>query len=295
MRLASKWRSVWMMDSGGSDGVGCEHIDLGGEWVEVARLGHGEPLVVVPGLAGGWRLVLPLLRRLARDFEVFAYSPRGDRAVGGVAQMEGRSVHGLGDHARDLASVIEHLGLECSSVLGVSFGGAIALQAAVDFPHRVTGLVVSGAEERFRSTLGSKIARRVLERFPLPADSLFVNQFLNLLYAKRPEPGPLVDFVVNRIWETEQSVMAERLAQLENFDVSDQLWKIDAPTLVIAGGRDVIVPARRQRGLADLIPGARFEQVPDAGHIGFLTHRDDFARGVVRHLCASPLKKGTIL
>ncbi len=286
MRLASKWRSAWEMDSGGCDGVGCEQIDLGGEWVEVARLGHGEPLVVVPGLAGGWRLVLPLLKRLARDFEVFAYSPRGDRASGGLAQLEGRPVRELADHARDLASVIEHLGLECSSVLGVSFGGAIALEAAVEHSHRVSSLVVSGAEARFRSTLGAKIARRVLERFPLPADSLFVNQFLNLLYAKRPEPGPLVDFVVDRIWETEQSVMAERLAQLETFDVSDRLWRIDAPTLVIAGGRDAIVPAARQRGLADEITGARFEQVADAGHIGFLTHRDEFARSVVRHLSA---------
>ena len=78
--------------------------------------------------------------------------------------------------------------------------------------------------------------------------------------------------------------MARRLAQLESFDVSDQLWRIDVPTLVLAGGRDVIVPTSRQRALADSIAGAQYEVLPDAGHIGFLTHRAEFVRGVRRHL-----------
>ncbi len=128
--------------------------------------------------------------------------------------------------------------------------------------------------------MASSIARRVLERYPLPNDSPFVNQFFNLLYGRKPEPGPLVDFVVERIWETGQGVMARRLAQLESFDVSDQLWRIDVPTLVLAGGRDVIVPPSRQQALAKSIAGAQYEVLPDAGHIGFLTHRAEFVRGV---------------
>ena len=65
-----------------------------------------------------------------------------------------------------------------------------------------------------------------------------------------PEPGPLTDFVVERCWETDQAVMARRLALLENYDVSDRLWRLDMPTLVVAGSRDVIVPATRQKALA---------------------------------------------
>ena len=89
---------------------------------------------------------------------------------------------------------------------------------------------MNGAEARFRPTLGSTIARRVLERFPLPNDNRFVNQFFHLLYGAKPDPGPLVDFVIDRIWETDQRVMAERLTKLESFDVSDRLWRIDVPT-----------------------------------------------------------------
>jgi pimeloyl-ACP methyl ester carboxylesterase len=133
-------------------------------------------------------------------------------------------------------------------------------------------------EARYRATLGATIARRVLERFPLPNDNRFVNQFFNLLHGARPEPGPQVDFVVERCWETDQSVMAGRIALLETFDVSDRLWRIDVPTLVLAGSRDVIVPVWRQRALAAAIGGARFEIIDGAGHIAFVTHRAEVVR-----------------
>jgi 3-oxoadipate enol-lactonase len=190
----------------------------------------------------------------------------------------------IGGHADDLASLIQQLGLECPTVFGVSFGGAIALELSVEHPTCLGALIVQGADSRFRSTIGSKIARRVLERFPLPRNNDFLNQFFNLLHGVKPEPGPLADFVVERIWETDQSVMAQRLAQLETFDVSERLWKIDVPTLVLGGTKDAIVPLARQKLLAQSIPGARFELLEGAGHIGFLTHRREVARQLNRHL-----------
>jgi len=246
-----------------------------GEWIEVVRVGSGAPIVLVPGLAGGWRLVAPLAERLSRRFEVIVCGLRGDRfPMGGGLPRE------MGDHARDLAAVIGRLGLERPTVLGVSFGGAVALELAVEQPHRVGALIVHGAEARFRTSIGSTIARRVLERFPLPSDNGFVNQFFNLLHGGKPDPGPLAEFVVERCWETDQSVMARRLALLESFDVSDRLWRVDVPTLVVAGSRDAIVPAARQQALASSIPGARFETLDGAGHVGFLTHRREFVRRV---------------
>ena len=97
------------------------------------------------------------------------------------------------------------MGLEAPAVFGVSFGGAIALELAAEHPDRLGALIVHGVEAAFRPTIGSKIARRVLERFPLPSDSRFINQFFHLLFGSKPEPGPLVDFVVDRIWETGQT------------------------------------------------------------------------------------------
>ncbi len=283
MRFAPKWRASWEWVRG-FEQEPVEPVCVGGGWVDVMRLGRGDPLVLVPGLAGGWKLLWPLARGLARHFEVFLPGLRGDRAGFGGAGDEPGSRGDLGEYAEDLAVVLDRLGLANPAVFGVSFGGAVALELAVQHPHRLSRLIVHGAEARFHSSLGSAIARRVLERFPLPNDNRFINQFFNLLYGKKPEPSPLVDFVVDRIWETDQSVMARRLAHLESFDVTDRLWRIEVPTLVLAGRRDVIVPADRQRALAEAISGARFEVLEDAGHIGFLTHRAEVIRSVRKHM-----------
>ena len=93
----------------------------------------------------------------------------------------------VGDYASDVARVIDLLGLDRPSVFGVSFGGAVALELAVGFPDRIDALIVHGAEAKFRTSLGSLIARRALERFPLPDDSPFINQFFNLLHGGKPE------------------------------------------------------------------------------------------------------------
>jgi pimeloyl-ACP methyl ester carboxylesterase len=283
MRLAAKWRPDWTWEVD----LGIEppqSVPVGGGWVDVLKLGRGRPLVLVPGLAGGWKLLWPLAQGLARHFEVHLCGLRGDRDPW-IGLDGGSGVPwDLNDYAHDLKELIDRLDLSAPAVMGVSFGGAVALQFAAEYPESLSALVVYGADSRFRTSLASTIARRVLERYALPSDSPFVNQFFHLLYGRKPEPGPVVDFVIERIWETGQGVMARRLAQLESFDISDRLWQIEAPTLVQAGERDVIVPPSRQRILADSIAGARFQAVEDAGHIGFLTHRADVVRGVRRHL-----------
>ena len=284
MRLSAKWRTSWTIHSNGIEHVRIESVRIGGEWVDVVRLGRGAPLVMVPGLAGSWKLLLPLARLLARHFEVIVPGMRGDGVVWGDLEQPASRVGDVGGYAEDLVSILSQLGVECPALLGVSFGGAIALEYAAQHPHRLSALILNGVEAKFHRTIGSTIARRALERFSLPIDSPFINQFFHLLYGAKPEPGPLVDFVVDRIWQTDQKVMAQRLARLESFDVSDRLWRIDAPTLVLAGARDVIVPVERQRSLANGIAGARFVTIAGAGHVAFLTHRAEVVRDVRRHL-----------
>src|SRR5262249_26272414 len=207
--------------------------------------GRGDPIVLIPGLAGGWKLLWPLVRRLARHFEVITFGLRGDEGSWDGTTAPTRRVRQIGEYAEDIVCLFDQLELEAPAGFGISFGGAIALELAAEYPDRLGALMLHGVEARFRPTIGSIIARRVLERFPLPSDSRFINQFFHLLFGATPEPGPMVDFVVDRIWETGQSVMAQRLEQLESFDISERLWSVGAPTLVMAGGRDAIVPVAR--------------------------------------------------
>lgn len=248
------------------------HVPVGGASFEVTRHGSGPPLVLIPGLAGGTRLVAPLVARLGRDFEVHVSGLRGD--PDGPSRFRAGS---LADHAQDVAGLIRGLGLEQPLVLGVSYGAAVALQLAIDCPVSVGSLVLSGVEARFTHRHFARLARRVLEGYPLPIDSPFINQFFRLLHGDRVAAiDPLARFVVDACWETDQVVLADRLRSLENFDLSDSLWRIQAPALVVAGSRDSIVAPENQRALAQSL-AAEYAEIPGGGHVSFLSHVEAFA------------------
>ena len=103
---------------------------------------------MVGGLAGGWKLLAPLARLLARRHEVILYGLRGDRGPSSTSGPET-----IGDHARDLAFLIDRLGLERPSLFGVSFGGAVALEYAAEHPGRLGSLTLLGVEARYQETL----------------------------------------------------------------------------------------------------------------------------------------------
>ena len=100
-------------------------------WVEA------HPLVLVPGLAGSWKLLFPLARLLARYFDVIVPGLRGDGFPWEFRQPRRAGLATSVSTLHDLALLIDHLGLECPAVLGVSFGGAIALEFAAEYPHRL--------------------------------------------------------------------------------------------------------------------------------------------------------------
>lgn len=274
MRLAPKrwnqWDSFRDLES-----IAWGSAWLGDRQIEVIRLGTGEPIVLIPGLAGGWKLLTPLARLLARRYSVILIGYASDHGPARTDFAERPS-----EHASDIARVLNGLGVERPTVLGVSFGGAVALELATQAPHHVGALAVMGSEAQYCVGIGARILQRVLERYPLPADNGFLNQFFNVLHGRRPEPGPLPRFIVESCWETDQGVVASRLRALEHFDVSSRLWRVDVPTLVLAGSRDVVVSPGRQRALAEAISGARFSSIEGAGHVGFLTHRSEVARQV---------------
>src|SRR5439155_27220343 len=132
-------------------------------------------------------------------------------------------------------------GLEAPPVMGVSFGGVLALEYAARRPHGLSSLIVQGAGARFERGLLQQVAGAVLSRYPLPSDNPFVNQFFNLLFGSRQRPGPLFQFVTQQCWQTDQSVMAHRFQLVETFDIQSRLHLISAPTLLLAGERDLLV------------------------------------------------------
>jgi pimeloyl-ACP methyl ester carboxylesterase len=243
--------------------------------VSYREWGEGPPLVLVPGLAGGFELLGPLARLLARDFRVISYQLRGEDDCFAL-----RRRFGLQDLVADLKEFIDWHCLESPAVMGVSFGGVLALEFAARFPSRLNRLVVQGAGARFERGLLQRVAGAVLAGYPLPSDSPFINQFFNLLFGCRQKPGALFEFVTQRCWQTDQSIMAHRFQLVERFNIDTRLGCIGVPTLVLAGDRDLLVSERSLRTLRKGIARCRLVRLPGCGHLAFVTQADRVAHEV---------------
>jgi pimeloyl-ACP methyl ester carboxylesterase len=234
--------------------------------VDYCEWGEGLPLVLVPGLAGGFELLGPLARLLARDFRVISYQLRGEDDCFAL-----RRPFGLADLVGDLAEFLDWHCLEKPAVMGVSFGGIVALELAARFPSRLSRLVVQGVGAHFERGLLQRVASAVLARYPLPADNPFINQFFNLLFGKRQAPGSLFQFVTRQCWQTDQSVMVHRFRLVEQFAMGERLECIRVPSLVLAGDRDLLVSDRSLRALAEGISRAQLVRLAGCGHLAFVT------------------------
>jgi pimeloyl-ACP methyl ester carboxylesterase len=248
---------------------------------EYREWGDGPPLVIVPGLAGGYRLLGPLARLLAQHYRVISYQLRGEDDCFAL-----RRHFGLRELVEDLAEVQERLGLERPALMGVSFGGVLALEFAARYPRRLDRLIIQGAGARFELGVLQRIAGMVLSRYPLPSDNPWVNQFFNLLFGKRQRPGPLFEFVTRQCWQTDQGVMAHRFRLVEQFDVQSRLARIDLPTLVLAGDRDLLVSDRSLALLSGGLPEAQLVRLKGCGHLAFVAQPERVAEQVSRFLRA---------
>lgn len=238
----------------------------GGYTADFCRIGVGEPVVLVPGLAGGIDLLTPLIRELAHRHCVIAYELRGER--GGFFDRG----FGFRQHVDDLHGVVQNLGLERPGLVGVSFGGALAIEYAIHNSGRIGFLAVQGVGRRFHRGLMGQVAQQVLNRLPLPHKSPFISQFLKVLMGQNAcHRESEFDFVVERCWQTDQSVVADRLDLLFDYDPQDRLKQVAVPTLVLSGLDDVVVSPKQARDLASALPNGHYESIPGAGHLACVT------------------------
>ena len=251
----------------------CAH--LSNYTVEYSETGSGLPIVLVPGLAGGVELLGPLTQQLSRNFRVISYQLRGEDNCFAL-----RAPFGLVDLVKDLGEFLDWMRLESPIVFGLSFGGLIALEFAARHPLRLSHLILQGTAARLERGLLPMVAGNVLSRYPLPADSPFVNQFFNLFFGSAQRKDGRFDFVTRQCWKTDQSVMAHRFRLAEEFDVQPRLDRIRVPTLILAGERDVMVSSRSLEELKDGIDKAQIQPLPRCGHLAFVTHPDMVANRV---------------
>ena len=243
-----------------------DFVRVDGHLLRVSVSGHGRPLLLIMGLGGNLEMWGPLEEALHRHhIQTIAYDASG--TGDSPARLVPQRMPGL---ARQAARLLDALGHPHSDVLGVSFGGAVAQELALTDPQRVRRLVLASTTCGLGGVPGNPLALSLLAtplRYYSPA---FLRLTANILYGPTVGDGNtlLRDTIDAR--RARPPTMWGYLGQLiaaSGWTSLPRLRRISAPTLIISGGADPIVPPTNARILARRIPSARLDLIPGAGHL----------------------------
>ena len=227
------------------------------------RHGTGEPLLLVTGFAISAAVFEPVLGLYAAHFECILYDHRGSGRSHGRAPAP-RTMGALAD---DAAGLLDELGIERAHVYGVSMGGMVAQEIALRHPDRVRTLILGctspGGPRAARPgvrELAALAGGTVGERSPRAA-ALFSADF------RRRHPRRVRELLRPfNAHPTPRAAVVAQIAASALHDTCSRLERIAAPTLVLHGERDHLVPLANGRTLARLIPGAELRVIRGAGH-----------------------------
>ena len=231
--------------------------------LHIATSGRGEPLLCIPGFGVASRMYEPIVARYSERFEVIRFDPLGSGRSSGY--WASPSVPHL---AADAVRVLDELGLQTAHVLGLSLGGLVAQELALRFPHRVRGLMLVSTGPS--GPLATPPHPGRLARVSARAVHDSVRQRRFALGATLYDAANVEDRVFERAlpW-----TLVAHLTAFSTHDRERHLHRIQAPTLVLHGGRDALVSAHNARRLARRIPRAELHVIEDAGH-GLLLERE---------------------
>lgn len=199
-----------------------------------------------------WQAVPPTLR-------VFAMDQRGhgdaDKPVDGYA---------LANFADDIEAFMDAVGLQSAVLLGSSSGGYVAQQVAVQVPRRVDGLVLVGAP---RSLRGRPAFADEVDQLTDPVDPTWVEESLTWFPRYHHVPDWYIKDRIRDGVRVPAHVWRAGLAGLTTAVPPSESGTITAPTLIIWGERDELLPLPDGHLLAEAIPGSRLVVYQDTGHL----------------------------
>jgi len=238
---------------------------------EGSEEGQKPPIVLIHG-AGGTHLYWPSDVRRLPGYRIYAID------LPGHGKSEGRVQQSIDAYAEDVLDWMNALGLHRAIFIGHSMGSAISMLLALDHPEQVLGLGLVGAGARLR------VSQDLIDN--ASSSTTFHNAIQTLISQSFSPNSPpkLIAQATQRMTETRYSVLSGDLLACNSFDVMDRVSEIGCSTLVLCGEDDRMTPKRYSQFLADQIPSARLELVPEAGHMVMLERPKVVAETVLNFL-----------
>jgi pimeloyl-ACP methyl ester carboxylesterase len=242
-------------------------------WFE--RRGTGPDVLLIAGLGDPIEAWGAQLDGLADRYRVIAFDNRG---VGRTPPADGPlSVASMAD---DAATLLRALDAPAVHVAGFSMGSAIAQELALRHPELVRSLVLVGTYARPDALLRSQLTFWRWLPTVAPDERAFFEAFFTWVYTPRAHAdGTVGQLVEEAIAFPHQQTVEAFQAQVDAclaHDTGDRLAQIAAPTLVLAGELDTILPPRFGRLVAAEIPDARLEVLSEAAHQPFQEAPEEF-------------------
>jgi 3-oxoadipate enol-lactonase len=239
-------------------------LALPGARVVYEVTGHGPAVVLAHGFGLDMRMWDPQVAHLAERFRVVRYDCRGFGSSGPLDPAVPYT------HAGDLIALLDHLAIADAVLAGLSFGGRVVLQAALAAPARVRGLALLDAVldgvpwDRPSADALDEVARQVQAGGVLAGRAAWLAHPLFAAARERPDIASRLAAMVagypGQHW-LGQDPHSEAPPPI------DALADVTAPTLVLAGERDVPGFLEMSAVLARRIPGAEYRVVAGAGHM----------------------------
>ncbi|MDQ1394754.1 MAG: hypothetical protein QOG64_13 [Acidimicrobiaceae bacterium] len=233
--------------------------------------GAGPPLVLLNGfMSSGLNWPREWIAGLAHDFRLLRICNRGTGHSEVVEQA-----FSLADMAADVAAVLDDAGVAKASIFGHSMGGMLAQVFAFDHPERVERLIlVSTAPPMPEMVVPSGGTMRVLTKSP-PKEREAAKAWLDEVWGSVAAPGFAQrgrQILREMVWDsaeapTPRTTVALQSMAIMGFDRPERLESIGAPTLVVHGTEDPLMPPENGRRLAKLVPGATLEELDGVGHL----------------------------
>ena len=257
------------MSSMAVDSVPIQRVQHGN--VEIAYWVHGletgVPLVLITGLATPASSWGPLPAVLSSSgYRVIVID---NRDAGESSRCPGTE-YTAADMASDVISVLDDVGIEKSNVLGISLGGMIAQEVALNYPDRVEKLVLvatdPGIPERvidrdfwneFQSLAALPVTERMKELVKLMTGPGFSER----------NPSLAEQMVATRSSKFEPDAFFRQFNASTSFGASDRLPKLKLPVMVIHGKLDRMIPFPNGMRIAELIPGCELVEIETSGHL----------------------------
>jgi 3-oxoadipate enol-lactonase len=206
-----------------------------------------------------WAYQTPVL---SRHYRLLLYDCRG------MWQSEHPAgPYSMALHAEDLAALLDGLGIERAHIGGISYGAEISMVFALNYPERTRSLVLSSAVSQVDPLLEGMMEGWIAATRAKDPEMLFrVTYPVNFSEAWIAANGEALAAARERYEELDYDAFLELLLSFSQLDVTDELQRVVAPTLVIVGEEDILKPRKYAEIIAREIPDAELAVVPHAGH-----------------------------